>query len=621
MEFITVLTYFLLISSGSIFASSYFKTKYEEVLPITCTSIVILSFLFGIIGILKYSVYVILLLAVIAYILAILKIAKEKNLKEIIDRTFTPGFVLFVVLFLVFLIAIYGKLFDAWDEFSHWGDIVKVMSTLDDFGTNPLSESMFKTYPPGMSLFQYILEKLNHLFTKQVFVEWLAYFSYYTLAVSYIVPIASKLTFKKPLHLLAISGAIMCIPFTFYNGVYYQLYIDPFLGFLICAGLLQILFNEKNNKLPNINLYCVLAMLVLAKDAGLAFAICLAVAHIIKNIIENKFNKQSINDIVFSILSIFIPKLLWSFNTKRYNAKGMFDNKFDFANFFQVLAGKDDSYRGQVLNNFIEGLSKYGLTLNNFNIRINYLILFVIILVVLYIALRFSKTNKLNKKTTYITSIATLIIFVFGMCISYMYKFSKSEALGLASFERYINIVYMGLFMFIIIVLILDTLEIKNEIIICSGIIVFMCICAPVKIMLAYMYRSTVRASHGVRDTYSEIVNKTLDVVDGDDEVWFIAQETQGFERLIFKYSIRPNYNNAWWSIGEPFYEGDEYTETKTADEWKQELKEDFEYVAIYSLNDYFYDNFSEVFTNSNDIGENRIYKVDKSSGMLTLCE
>ena len=236
-------------------------------------------------------------------------------------------------------------------------------------------------------------------------------------------------------------------------------------------------------------------------------------------------------------------------------------------------------------------------------------------------AVKFSKTSKLNKKATYISCVLTLIVFVFGMCISYMYKFSKSEALGLASFDRYINIIYSGLFMFIVITLIIDICDVKNELLICSGIIVFMCVCAPVRIMLAYMYRSTVRASHGVRDVYSEIIIKTLDVADGDDEVWFIAQETQGFERLVFKYSIRPNYNDAWWSIGEPFYDGDDYTETKTAEQWQNELKEDFDYVALYKLNDYFYENFSSVFENPNDIAENQVYKVDKNTGMLTLCE
>ena len=621
MEFLSILVFLLVISSGSIFSSAYFKTKYEEVLPITCTSIVLLSFVLGIIGLLKYSTYLVLLISLVLYIVTISKAIKNKNIRELINNTITPGFVLFIVLFLVFLIAIYGKLFDAWDEFSHWGDIVKVMTTLDDFGTNPLSESLFKTYPPGMSLFQYFLEKINYIFTGKIFVEWLAYFSYYTLAVSFIVPVASKLTFKKPLHLLAISGAIMCIPFTFYNGVYYQLYIDPFLGFLICAGLLQLLYMDVDNILSSVSLYCIMAMLVLAKDAGLLFAISFLVAYIIKNILVNKFGNKIFKASICGIISVIVPKVLWTINCKRFGAKEAFSAKYDFANLLQVISGKDDTYRTEVMDNFIYALKTSGIRLNNFNIEISYVVLFIAIAVLLFIAMHFSNVQKQNKRIVYITSIIMTIIFVFGLCISYMYKFSKGEALGLASFDRYMNIDFSGIYMFIVITLIIDICNVKNEMIICSTIVIAMCLCAPVKIMLAYMYRSTVRASYNIRDVYTEIIDKTLDVTDGESEVWFIAQETQGFERLIYKFGIRPNRNNAWWSIGEPFYDGDEYTETKTAEQWQNELKKDFDYVALYTLNDYFYDNFSSVFTNPKDIGENQIYKVDKETGMLTLCE
>ena len=55
MSIISVLLFILLISSGSVFAASYFDKKYEEVLPITCGGIIVISFLFGIVNLLKFS--------------------------------------------------------------------------------------------------------------------------------------------------------------------------------------------------------------------------------------------------------------------------------------------------------------------------------------------------------------------------------------------------------------------------------------------------------------------------------------------------------------------------------------------------------------------------------------
>lgn len=621
MEFITILVYFLLISSGSIFATSYFKTKYEEVLPITCTSIVLVSFLFGIIGILKYSIYVILVLALILYVLAIAKIAKEKNIKEIINSTITPGFVLFLVLFLVFLIAIYGKLFDAWDEFSHWGDIVKVMTTLDDFGTNHNSLSMFKSYPPGMSLFQYILEKLNYLFTKEVFVEWFAYFSYYVFAVSFLMPLTKELSFKKPLLMLGYVGAIVCVPFIFYNGVYYQLYIDPFLSFLLAGGLLHILFNEENNCLYDLSILSILFTLVLSKDAGIVFAITLLIAYIIKSFIIGNNIKKNVITTIGGILSILIPKVLWSHNIKINNVKLSFNGKIDFENLISVIVGNDSSYRSDVLDNYISAFKSTGITLKNFNFEISYIVLFMVICIALAFVVKNTKTSKTNKVISYICSIISCVIFVVGMCIIYMYKFSEYEAVGLASFNRYLNIVFMGLFLFMMIALFISLENIKNETLICTILICFMCICSPVRTMLEWIYGTKVRASHNIRSEFTEIVNKTMDCTNGDDEVWFIAQETTGFERLVFKFCIRPNINNAYWSIGTAFFDGDIWTEEKTAEQWQRELVDNYDYVALYKLNDYFYDEFSCVFENPNDINENCVYKVNKTSGLLELCE
>ena len=617
LSILSVFIFILVLFSGPIFSSIYFKTKFEQVLPIACALIIFISFIFGILGILKISTILILTIALFLYVFAFIKLIKEKSYKTFIKNLITPGFVLYCVFCLVFLIAIYGKLFDAWDEFSHWGDIVKVMSTIDDFGTNHNSHSMFKTYPPGMSLFQYILEKINYYITKESFVEWLAYFGYYSLATAFLMPITSKLSFKNPLLMLGFAGAVMCVPYTFYNGVYYQLYIDPFLGFLIAAGALQLLFN--NDELVDLNIYAIIFMLTLAKDAGLAFAIFLLIAYIVEIIIQKK-NKKIIK-IVIAVFSLLIPKLLWNYNTSINNANNMFSSSIDFKELIEIILGKVESYRRIVLDNFIEALhiDYYGITLNNFGFKITYLALFIIACIGLYLVIKGSKQDKYKRVITYSYLIVSTIIFIFGTCVSYMYKFSEYEALALASFDRYMCIVFLGLYLFLFICAYIDMVDIKHENIICLILVIFMCLCAPVEIMLAWMYRSTVRASKIVREPYTEIVNKTMEVAD-NSSVWFVAQETTGGERLIYRFSIRPNSNDAWWSIGEPD-EGDEWTVYYSADEWKQMLKDDYDYVALYKLNDYFYDNYSCVFTNPDDIKENCIYSVDKNTGMLTLCK
>ena len=42
--------------------------------------------------------------------------------------------------------------------------------------------------------------------------------------------------------------------------------------------------------------------------------------------------------------------------------------------------------------------------------------------------------------------------------------------------------------------------------------------------------------------------------------------------------------------------------------------------MALYTLDKYFYTTFSGLFENPEDIGENRVYKINKKSGLLKLC-
>ena len=47
-------------------------------------------------------------------------------------------------------------------------------------------------------------------------------------------------------------------------------------------------------------------------------------------------------------------------------------------------------------------------------------------------------------------SIVELLVYTFGLCIIYMFKFSDFEALSLASFDRYLNIVYLSIWIVLV---------------------------------------------------------------------------------------------------------------------------------------------------------------------------
>ena len=146
---VSLILWFAFLSSGSVLCAAVWGKKYEEVLPVTCSALVLLLFLFGIAGILKAGVLFVCFLGAAIYIFSAIYIFHNKCHSIFLEKFFTPGFFVFFILLLAACCLNIGKMAENWDEFSHWIDIVKVMATLDDFGTHPGSGSAFMSYPPG----------------------------------------------------------------------------------------------------------------------------------------------------------------------------------------------------------------------------------------------------------------------------------------------------------------------------------------------------------------------------------------------------------------------------------------------------------------------------------------
>lgn len=235
---VSIIVFLLTISSGCVLGAMLFGKHYEVMLPISCTSIVVILFIAGVLGILKISVILLLLFSVVIYIYAAIILRNDKKrLKEVCANFFSNGFFVFAGYVVVCVWSTAGRYFTRNDEFSHWGDIVKVMVMLDDYGTNPLAESLYQTYPPGMSLFQYFLQKIYMLMSEEaMFSEWRCFLAYQILAFAFVIPIFSRIKSKRIMNIISIAVALFLLPTIFYQDYYYSTLIDPFLGIQVGAG-------------------------------------------------------------------------------------------------------------------------------------------------------------------------------------------------------------------------------------------------------------------------------------------------------------------------------------------------------------------------------------------------
>ena len=124
MEFILL---FLLILINSIALTIKLKNRIEVNIPITIIALVLIIYLFGLFDKLLLGVKIIEMLAIILVGYITYFFIKNKKHIDIKEQILTPGLFIYILLCLVFIIFNKDMLFKEYDEFSHWGLVVKQM--------------------------------------------------------------------------------------------------------------------------------------------------------------------------------------------------------------------------------------------------------------------------------------------------------------------------------------------------------------------------------------------------------------------------------------------------------------------------------------------------------------
>ena len=244
---------------------------------------ILLMFACGMIGLLKFSVYLILGGTAVLLFLSVFLALRRKQLRRTLAAFFTPGFLTFFLVYLFLLYAHYNRVLHEYDEFTHWGDVVKAMCRIDDFSTSPLSHSYFQNYVPGMALFQYLFEKIAMVFPGGIFTDWRMYFAYHLLAFIFLLPFLTVRKWKLfvPAFLLILFTAVS--PAFLLDGYLSSIYVDGFLGLLAGSGF-AMLFLKKPGRTKTAHLLVICSLLVLVKDVGMLFAAALGIAFILSEI-------------------------------------------------------------------------------------------------------------------------------------------------------------------------------------------------------------------------------------------------------------------------------------------------------------------------------------------------
>lgn len=557
-------------------------------------------------------------------------------MEKLFVERFTPAFFIFAAVFILLSVLNYGKLVSSWDEFSHWGDTVKAMTTLDTLGTNPNAHTVFPNYPPAMSLFQYYLQKLCLLFQPEAqFCEWRLYFSYQIFFISLLLPFLSGFQYRRLVPAILVSIVVCIFPMVFYSEIFTTLYIDPFLGILAGAALALVFSWPRKDSFYCLNILLSAFVLVLTKEAGLLFSVFLILAFILDTIFSQSVcAARHSRKIVFvatlillGIAAIAIPKLLWNLDM-RYNhvtvAPIIGENPIAA---LRALFHGEPHYRLQVIYSYFAAIATRSWPLGGSDIAVPYPAVFALVLAYLfflYRAYRGRQDADRSRRIFFWLIVALTIVYIVGLCLLYLFRFSEYEAVRLASFERYINIVILAIWMLCV----LSTVMLADHTPARSNRITALLVCLILSItpwlpLATFVSRTSVTESKQVRLVYDSLGGKVQRSIGKQQaNVYLISQATSGLDYWTMRYILRPYTVNEpfSWSIGEPFFDGDIWTKEMTVAEWQDKLVSKYDYVILLQVNEYFTQHFSFAFEDPSEVAEDGIYRVNRQTHLLERC-
>lgn len=491
-----------------------------------------------------------------------------------------------------------------WDEFTHWGSAVKSMFKINEFSTSPNSSLYFQSYPPAMTIFQYIFT-----FIKGEFIEYYAYYSYDLFCFCLFLPFLSKIEWKNAIKIIISTFLIIVIPTLFYQYFYISIYIDAALG-LTFGFIISLIIKQKNDyKIYDIILLSLsLMILILQKDTGMFLAIIAIFIFAIDILIYKnkiKLTKENLKQLLKKILIIMIPifciiivKIAWNHSIEINNALVKFSGKYDIKQIIQILLRKDQTYKVEVMNNFIKAcftkeIFKNIITLNVVQLVVIFSIIFIIL----------SKICKFTKRenTFSIIIIIGFLIYLFGLMITYMYKFSQTEAIVLASFDRYINI-YLTSIVFIITSIFISYEKNSKKTICIVALIILLF--SPLETI--YQTHQSIEDSKEKRSIYVNYAEKIKKVVSENDKIYFldINNPDRGYTYWVTRYLLIPTKFN-----------GNHDLDIKDLEQFKQTIFNQYDYVYINGFDEEFVNKYGFFFENLTDhslykVKENKLIKI-----------
>lgn len=622
----------------AIFLAIFFRKRLLETVFLSSSLAILILFVFGILGFsgcLLFGYWTVLGLSIAAVIFSARSIHRKKSLISQIDLW--RG-LLVIGLFSVFSLFVnYHRWFISWDEFSHWGIVVKHMYSLDALGSIRGSRLLFPDYFPGISLFEYFFTRASSVFVEYpVFIA--SNFLFFSMAATFI----KKIDLKSVSFIMAFIAGPLVIGLSSSIAFFSNILVDILMGCIFGFSLIVYMRYRHDVKdvFAAILFSASLAILTISKDIGIVLALLIVAVCALDIVLYNreefsqvftrkeglKTTKQLIL-LVMPLITIVIPWLLYKINLKLSGVHSSWQN----VNIGNLLNLKE--YQVSVIKNFWRNF----FTASDYPIPVSFFWSMVTLLGILILWSIFIK-NRLVAKRVLTLGFSLFIGSVFyGLLIMSLYVliFSEYEATRLASYERYMATYLTGFMIFVVGGFLYETRYLSAiykkhrsviALILFFGAVLsgFLIISATREGQVLYHVshaREEATATVNIRAPY-EVVKQWKPCLNGqNDKLNIIATNTKGNERNILLYTLYPiaaqTYYRFDFTVGEkPYDSGDIWTLIATPEGWRGYIESNYTLIYVFKYDETFKKSYGRYFDN---LKNDQLYRVEKTSNELYL--
>lgn len=553
-----------------------------------------------------------------------------------------PGMVVFIAGFWLLWLKYPSYTYSSWDEFSHWGRVIKEMvSTNGLIGAG--SSLSFKDYPPATALFQYFVLSFTG------YSEGHTYFAQNLILLSGIVCLLKNIEWKRYLVIvLALLFGYMAI--VFLSLGFENLSVDHIVGFVFGVSLLIYFFAEIRNNSAILQIIPAIFCLPLIKLNGLFFAVIIVVIVCIDQVglVRRRFVGMVANDwrrslsdrlqrrqwlmqllvITILIASPLLANNSWQGRLSSLNLSQHFKPRVSLREAGRSFSQEASLQDKQVINAFLDSFDKtpVGKTIKTHSSEVasKGLLVWVVILVGLYWYI-----NGSSRETHRIIVLHAILLVGFGvyscgLLYLYLSAFSPYEALRVASYGRYMSSYWLG-WSLVICATYLYPLrkdaasavsKQRSFVVVLAVVALLMFISTPLSVGFCKS-RFFPPEMSSMRKTIRQMAEDIASVVPTTNKVYVIWQNTSGFEPTILRYELDPRRANFWsWSLGDPYFKGDIWTTRMTPEEWSDTLRGGrYDFVVVGHADEKFWKTYGSLFKNIEISRNSRLFKVVLSAG------